>query len=76
MLNMVVMCLDTYNQSEKTETILNFINAIFIVIFTLECIMKLIALHWRFFTLPWNVFDFSVVLLSILGKYIVKTLAK
>ena len=66
-LNMIAMCLETADQTEQTDAILNFINNIFIVIFTIECFMKLIALNWRYFTLPWNIFDMSIVVLSILG---------
>ena len=64
---MIAMCLETADQTEQTDAILNFINNIFIVIFTIECFMKLIALNWRYFTLPWNIFDMSIVVLSILG---------
>lgn len=68
-LNMVVMCLDSHNQPPEKDMILNYINIGFVAVFALESIMKLIALHIRFFTDPWNVFDFVVVILSILGKY-------
>jgi hypothetical protein len=29
--------------------------------------MKLIALNFKYFTIPWNVFDFIIVIASILG---------
>ncbi len=35
--------------------------------FTIECLMKLIALNFKYFTIPWNVFDFIIVIASILG---------
>jgi hypothetical protein len=35
--------------------------------FTIECGMKLLALHYKYFTIPWNVFDFIIVLASIFG---------
>jgi hypothetical protein len=35
--------------------------------FTIECGMKLLALHYKYFTIPWNVFDFIIVIASILG---------
>lgn len=34
--------------------------------------MKLIALNLKYFTIPWNVFDFIIVVASILGTYIFK----
>lgn len=64
-LNMIAMCVESYDQSEKTEKILAIVNNIFIVIFTAECLMKLMALNWRYFKIPWNVFDFIIVLLSL-----------
>lgn len=66
-LNMVAMCLEQYDQSETYETVLAYVNYVFIAIFTLECIIKLIALNWRYFKIPWNVFDFIIVIFSILG---------
>lgn len=36
--------------------------------FTVECFMKLIALNFKYFTIPWNVFDFVIVILSLLGE--------
>ena len=35
--------------------------------FTIECGMKLIALNFKYFTIPWNVFDFIIVIASIIG---------
>lgn len=64
-LNMIMMCLEKADQSEETEIILNIINHIFVLIFTLECLMKLIALHWRYFKIPWNIFDITIVILSL-----------
>ncbi len=66
-LNMFTMCLERYDQSEKIETILMISNAIFVSIFSIECLIKFIALNWRYFKIPWNVFDFTVIILSILG---------
>uniref|UniRef100_A0AAY4A1D2 Sodium channel protein n=1 Tax=Denticeps clupeoides TaxID=299321 RepID=A0AAY4A1D2_9TELE len=66
-LNMVTMMVETDDQSEEKKEILYQINFIFIVVFTGECLMKLIALRHYFFTVGWNVFDFVVVILSISG---------
>lgn len=40
---------------------LGYFNYIFMVIFTLECIFKLIALKCAYFKDGWNIFDFVVV---------------
>uniref|UniRef100_A0A9J8DBE9 Sodium channel protein n=1 Tax=Cyprinus carpio carpio TaxID=630221 RepID=A0A9J8DBE9_CYPCA len=66
-LNMVTMMVETDEQSPSIEYILYYINLAFIVIFTTECIIKLIALRCYFFTISWNIFDFVVVILSIVG---------
>lgn len=49
--------------------VLDYLNMIFIVIFSSECLMKIFALRYHYFKEPWNLFDFVVVILSILGKY-------
>ncbi|KAF6718453.1 Sodium channel protein type 2 subunit alpha [Oryzias melastigma] len=65
--NMVTMMVETDEQSEQTESILNTINLVFIVIFTTECLIKIFALRCYFFTVAWNIFDFVVIILSIVG---------
>lgn len=67
MLNMVAMGLEHYGQTKAFGTALSQINLLFIVVFTLECIMKIIGLRWYYFKQPWNIFDFVVVVFSILG---------
>ncbi|XP_051983671.1 sodium channel protein type 4 subunit alpha-like [Xyrauchen texanus] len=66
-LNMITMMVETDKQSARMESILNNINLAFIVIFTTECLIKIFALRCYFFTISWNVFDFVVVILSIIG---------
>ncbi|KAM9719338.1 sodium channel protein type 2 subunit alpha-like isoform 1-T1 [Menidia menidia] len=65
--NMVTMMVETDEQSERMESILNKINMVFIAIFTTECLIKLFALRCYFFTVAWNIFDFVVIILSITG---------
>ncbi|XP_072297150.1 sodium channel protein type 2 subunit alpha-like isoform X1 [Eucyclogobius newberryi] len=65
--NMVTMMVETDEQSQRTEFILNNINLVFIVIFTSECLLKILALRCYFFTVAWNIFDFVVIILSIVG---------
>ncbi|XP_073161778.1 sodium channel protein type 2 subunit alpha-like isoform X7 [Lepidochelys kempii] len=64
-LNMVTMMIETDDQSDEMETILHRINLVFIVLFTGECVLKLISLRYYYFTIGWNIFDFVVVILSI-----------
>lgn len=67
-LNMVTMMVETDDQSEYVTNILSRINLVFIVLFTGECVLKLISLRHYYFTIGWNIFDFVVVILSIVGK--------
>ncbi|KAG9343830.1 hypothetical protein JZ751_013211 [Albula glossodonta] len=66
-LNMVTMMVETDDQSAEKEDILYKINLVFITVFTGECALKLFALRQYFFTVGWNIFDFVVVILSIVG---------
>ncbi|XP_041423282.1 sodium channel protein type 5 subunit alpha isoform X7 [Xenopus laevis] len=66
-LNMVTMMVETDDQSKEIELLLYKINLSFVVIFSGECLLKILALRYYFFTIGWNIFDFVVVILSIVG---------
>ncbi|XP_062971335.1 sodium channel protein type 10 subunit alpha isoform X2 [Cynocephalus volans] len=66
-LNMITMMVETDEQSEEKTKILGKINQFFVAVFTGECVMKMFALRHYYFTNGWNVFDFIVVVLSILS---------
>lgn len=68
-LNMLTMTLDHYQQTETFSTVLDYLNTIFIVIFSSECLSKIFALRYHYFVEPWNLFDFVVVMFSILSKF-------
>uniref|UniRef100_A0A2K5DJT0 Voltage-dependent L-type calcium channel subunit alpha n=1 Tax=Aotus nancymaae TaxID=37293 RepID=A0A2K5DJT0_AOTNA len=56
-----------YNQSEQMNHISDILNVAFTIIFTLEMILKLMAFKARgYFGDPWNVFDFLIVIGSII----------
>lgn len=67
-LNMVTMMVETDDQSQLKVDILYNINMVFIIIFTGECVLKMLALRQYYFTVGWNIFDFVVVILSIVGE--------
>ncbi|CAF3571749.1 unnamed protein product [Rotaria sp. Silwood1] len=75
-LNMLCMCLEHYNQSRTYDLVLGYMNNFFVAIFTIECIIKLIALNFKYFTIPWNVFDFIIVIASILGQTVGEIMAQ
>ncbi|NXC99364.1 SCN5A protein, partial [Certhia familiaris] len=64
-LNMIVMMAE--NNQKGTKDILNKINYFFVAVFTAECVIKMLALRHYYFGSGWNVFDFSVVVLSIVS---------
>ncbi|KAK2489537.1 hypothetical protein MC885_010556, partial [Smutsia gigantea] len=66
-LNMVTMMVETDDQSQFKVDVLYNINTVFIAIFTGECVLKMLALRQYYFTVGWNIFDFVVVILSIVG---------
>ena len=45
-----------------------YFNIVFTCIFIIEAILRIIALRWGYFQQRWNVFDFVIVVLSIVGK--------
>ncbi|XP_053926628.1 sodium channel protein type 1 subunit alpha isoform X3 [Cuculus canorus] len=75
-LNMVTMMVETDDQSKEMENILSWINLVFIVLFTGECVLKLISLRHYYFTIGWNIFDFVVVILSIVGMFLAEMIEK
>ncbi|XP_051986096.1 sodium channel protein type 2 subunit alpha-like isoform X10 [Xyrauchen texanus] len=69
-LNMVTMMVETDDQTKEMDDILYWINLVFIVLFTGECTLKMVSLRHYYFTIGWNVFDFVVVILSIVGMFL------
>ncbi|XP_028249067.1 sodium channel, voltage-gated, type I-like, alpha [Parambassis ranga] len=66
-LNMITMMVETDEESEVKKNVLWWINLVFVVLFSGECLLKMIALRHYYFTNGWNIFDFIVVILSIIG---------
>uniref|UniRef100_A0A8D0ED74 Sodium channel protein n=1 Tax=Salvator merianae TaxID=96440 RepID=A0A8D0ED74_SALMN len=75
-LNMITMMVETDDQSKQMEDVLYRINLVFIVLFTGECVLKLISLRYYYFTIGWNIFDFVVVILSIVGMFLAEIIEK
>ncbi|XP_029043383.2 sodium channel protein 60E-like isoform X2 [Osmia bicornis bicornis] len=66
-LNMLTMGIEHYGQPHPIFFVLEVSNAFFTTVFGLEAIVKIIGLRYHYFTVPWNLFDFLLVLASILG---------
>ncbi|EDW49280.1 GM11913 [Drosophila sechellia] len=66
-LNMLTMGIEHYDQPHAVFFILEVSNAFFTTVFGLEAIVKIVGLRYHYFTVPWNMFDFLLVLASIFG---------
>ncbi|KAL0963798.1 hypothetical protein UPYG_G00313710 [Umbra pygmaea] len=75
-LNMVTMMVEREDQTKETEKNLYYINFVFVVMFTGECVLKMFSLRQYYFTVGWNVFDFIVVILSIIGMFLSEIIAE
>ncbi|KAM6338644.1 sodium channel protein type 5 subunit alpha-like [Podargus strigoides] len=64
-LNMVVMMAE--NSQNGIKDTLNKINYFFVAVFTAECVIKMLALRHYFFTSGWNLFDLTVVVVSLVS---------
>ena len=65
---MVFLCIEFAEASGTYLAVLKVTNLVFVVIFTLESLLKLIGLGpVYFFTQVNNVFDFGIVVSSLLG---------
>ena len=47
------------------EKVTEFMNYSFMGIFTLEAIIKIVAFKKSYFRDPWNIFDFTIVILTL-----------
>lgn len=59
--NTFILGFNWYMQPESYKTPIDVINYIFMVIFTIEAITKIIAQKKDYFRDSWNIFDFTVV---------------
>ncbi|KFO22461.1 Sodium channel protein type 7 subunit alpha [Fukomys damarensis] len=66
-LQAMIMMTESDDQSRQMDIALYWINATFVMLYTVECILKLISFHCYYFTVVWNILDFMVVIFSITG---------
>ncbi|XP_031560094.1 sodium channel protein 1 brain-like isoform X2 [Actinia tenebrosa] len=67
MLNMISMMMQHHNQSQGFTNALRYSNYVFTGIFIVEAIIRLTALKFDYFKQAWNLFDFVIVIFSIVG---------
>ncbi|XP_035662880.1 sodium channel protein type 4 subunit alpha-like isoform X5 [Branchiostoma floridae] len=68
MFNMLTMMMEHEGSSQKFKDILEKINLVFIAVFTGEMVWKMIAFGPKYFSQGWNIFDFVVVVMSIITQ--------
>ena len=61
-LNTAVLAIAWYGEAQEIKDVIEIINYVFMAIFTVEAILKLIALKCHYFKDSWNIFDFVVVI--------------
>ncbi|XP_039421422.1 voltage-dependent L-type calcium channel subunit alpha-1S isoform X2 [Corvus cornix cornix] len=67
LLNTICLGMQHYNQSAEMNHISDILNVAFTILFTLEMVLKLMAFKVKgYFGDPWNVFDFLIVIGSII----------
>ncbi|XP_046399409.1 voltage-dependent calcium channel type A subunit alpha-1-like [Ischnura elegans] len=72
-LNTLLLMMKFYNQSKLYKETLHYMNTAFTALFTIECILKVVAFGVRnFFKDPWNTFDFITVIGSIVDALVVE----
>lgn len=67
--NTIVLAIKWYIMPDWVVKVIEIINYVFMVIFTLEAVLKITAMRGNYFKDSWNIFDFTVVVLTavILG---------
>lgn len=70
LLNTAVMALVWFDQPEELLAIFEVFNYVFMVIFTTEAIIKLIALRSLYFRDSWNIFDFTIVSITFVMLFL------
>ncbi|XP_050996123.1 sodium channel protein type 11 subunit alpha [Acomys russatus] len=69
-LNMLIMMTEYDGQTKDMKKIFDILNVVFVVIFTVECLIKIFALRQHYFTNGWNLFDCVVVVLSVVSTMV------
>uniref|UniRef100_A0AAX7SUG7 Voltage-dependent calcium channel alpha-1 subunit IQ domain-containing protein n=1 Tax=Astatotilapia calliptera TaxID=8154 RepID=A0AAX7SUG7_ASTCA len=64
-LNTVVLMMKYHSAPAAYDTVLKHLNTAFTVLFSMECILKIMAFGLNYFRDTWNIFDFITVLGSI-----------
>lgn len=68
-LHIVLLMVDSMNVTMLLEEVLHWLHFIYILLFLIECILKIVALRQHYFKDGWNLIDFIVLLIQIIGRF-------
>lgn len=69
-LNTLILAITWYGESDIVSVTTEYINYFFALIFTVEAILKISALGFKYFNEYWNCFDFFVVIGTIISTIV------
>lgn len=67
-LNSITLGIETFPLSLTLQTVFNVFNRICLIIFIIEIALKIVVFGAKFFKDGWNIFDFLIVLLSLIPE--------
>lgn len=70
LVNIIIMMFQHYQQSDEYSEMLYVTNLVFTVIFSMELILRIVALRQQYFLDRWNIFDLVIVILSLIGELV------
>ncbi|KAJ8251798.1 hypothetical protein GJAV_G00225550 [Gymnothorax javanicus] len=73
---MAFLMTESDDQTEMLDEMLYYVSFIYILVITIECGLKIFAFRHYYFKVGWNIFDFFVVIFSILGLFLADFLEK
>lgn len=65
-LNTVVMALIWHDEPDIVPKFVEVANYVFLVIFTVEAAIKIVAFRKLYFHSSWNIFDFTIVIITLI----------
>lgn len=68
-LNILLLMVESMDQTILMDIVLNWLHFIYILIFLVECVLKLVGLRRHYFKDGWNIIDFIVLLVQIIGRF-------
>ncbi|XP_048201255.1 sodium channel protein type 7 subunit alpha [Perognathus longimembris pacificus] len=73
-LQALTLTIQSDGQNLQMDVFFTWAELVFVILYSVECILKLISFHCYYFTIVWNIFDFMVVVFSITGLLVPVTI--